>query len=130
MLLKSLVCTRPNHSDTMKHSPNQIHIKVPFTASHHSHSFCLISHLLFARERVVVTRHISHDGLLIWPQGANDVCPGNRGKGEKGRGEKNATRVKECRDKRASRWRKHKTQGISSPPGFSPHTNLFEWRKI
>lgn len=42
-----------------------------------------ISHLLLAWERVVVTRHISHDGLLIWPQGANDICPGNRGRGER-----------------------------------------------
>lgn len=37
---------------------------------------------------MVVTRHISHDGLLIWPQGANDVCPGNRGKERGQRGEK------------------------------------------
>lgn len=32
---------------------------------------------------MVVTRHISHDGLLIWPQGANDICPENRGRGER-----------------------------------------------
>ena len=47
-----------------------------------------MSHLLLAWERVVVTRHISHDGLLIWPQGANDICPGNRGRGGEDRGEK------------------------------------------
>lgn len=63
-----------------------------------------ISHLLLAWERVVVTRHISHDGLLVWPQGANDICPVNRGRGQRG---ENA-RVKECRDKRASRRRNHK----------------------
>lgn len=32
--------------------------------------FYVFSHLLFAREGVVVTRHISHDGLLIGPQRA------------------------------------------------------------
>lgn len=33
---------------------------------------------------MVVTRHISHDGLLIGPQGANDVCPEDRGGGKTG----------------------------------------------
>jgi hypothetical protein len=30
---------------------------------------------------VVVTRHIGHDGLLVRPQGVNDVCPGNGAEG-------------------------------------------------
>lgn len=49
---------------------------------------------------MVVTRHISHDGLLIGPQGANDVCAGNRKEGGKkqGQGGEKGTRVKECRD--------------------------------
>lgn len=49
---------------------------------------------------MVVTRHISHDGLLIGPQGANDVCPGHKGRKrgeEERRGEKKAS-VKKCRD--------------------------------
>lgn len=56
--------------------------------------FCFISHLLLAWERVVVTRHIGHDGLLIWPQGANDICPGNRGRGGEERTERRRRRRK------------------------------------
>lgn len=71
------------------------------------------AHLLFARERMVVTRHIGHDGFLIWPQGANDICPRNRGGRRRAIGRRERKRggriggdkekmcsVKVCRDKR------------------------------
>lgn len=74
---------------------------------------------------MVVTRHISHDGLLIWPQGANDVWPGSRGKGERAEERKMHKSKRVQRQKRASRGRKHKTQEGSSPLGFSPRDALF-----
>lgn len=91
-------------------------------------SLLFVPHLLLAWERVVVTRHISHDGLLIGPQGANDVCPGDRGGGKTGDREEREMHNKSKRvqrQKRSSRGRNHerrqrRTQVISSPRQPSP----------
>lgn len=33
-----------------------------------------LAHLLGPREGVVEAGHVSHDGLLIWPQSAYNIC--------------------------------------------------------
>lgn len=85
-----------------------------------------IPHLLLAWEGVVVTWHISHDGLLIGPQGANDVCAGNRKEGEKtGTGRRETHKSKRVqRPNRSDRGRNHRRRqrqdaGISSQSSVS-----------
>lgn len=71
-----------------------------------------LPHLLLAWEGVVVTRHISHDGLLIRPQGANDVW-----REQRRRTEERKRRVKDCKHKkRTSRGRNHQSRFC---PGLS-----------
>lgn len=45
------------------------------------------AHLLSPRESVVEAGHVSHDGLLIWPQSTHNICTERERKRERGRRE-------------------------------------------
>lgn len=47
-----------------------------------------LAHLLGPREGVVEAGHVSHDGLLIWPQSAYNICAERERKRETGESER------------------------------------------
>lgn len=67
---------------------------------------------------MVVTRHISHDGLLIGPQGANDICPGNRGKVQRGEKCTKSKRVQRQKGQQGAKSQEEAKVGQESSPVY------------
>lgn len=92
------------------------------------------SHLLFAWESVVVTRHIGHDSLLIGPQRAKDICTREERQEQRERGESVRQKgVKGCKkqqdqQRERSQVRQHWAQG--TPSLLQPNNLCAFWCNI
>lgn len=74
------------------------------------------AHLLSPRESVVEAGHVSHDGLLIWPQSAYNICAERERKREREAGESDSCREGGRGRARGSCGRNSACSGLEAKP--------------
>ena len=86
-------------------------------SSHSSEGAPAPAHLLSPRESVVEAGHVSHDGFLIWPQSAYNICAEREKERERQERVKDAGRVAEAR---GSCGRNSACSGLEARPWLRP----------